>query len=217
MTDFAALRQRMVDNQLRTSEVTDRRVIAAFLELPRERFAEAAERPFAYTDRELKVADSAPERTMMVPVTLARLIQALLDAGDDRNALVVGCGSGYSAAIMARLFADVVAVEEDRALAHQARETLAELGIGNVSVAEGRLVDGDQRGGRYDAILVDGAVEVVPPPILAAIEVRRAPFHSGARRTRQPRNALRADRGGDLQMAAIRRMGPTIAGVCAAT
>src|SRR4029079_18110860 len=86
------------------SEVTDRRLIAAFLETPRENFVEAAERPFAYADRELKVA-STSERRMMAPVTLARLIQALLDAGDDRNALVVGCGSGYSAAIMAPLFA----------------------------------------------------------------------------------------------------------------
>src|SRR3954470_23229603 len=127
MTDFAALRQRMVDNQLRTSEVTDRRVIAAFLEVPRENFVAPAERPFAYADRELKVAASAPERRMMVPVTLARLIQALLDAGDDRKALVVGCGSGYSAAIMAPLFAEVAAVEEDRTLAQQARESLSRL------------------------------------------------------------------------------------------
>jgi len=170
MTDFALLRQRMVDNQLRTSEVTDRRVIAAFLEVPRENFVEPAEQPFAYADRELKVADSAPERRMMVPVTLARLSQALLDAGDDRGALVVGCGSGYSAAIMARLFADVVAVEEDRALAERARETLQGLGIGNVTVAEGRLVDGAPQGRRYDAILVDGSVEVMHPPILAQLK-----------------------------------------------
>jgi protein-L-isoaspartate(D-aspartate) O-methyltransferase len=170
MTDFAALRQRMVDNQLRTSEVTDRRVIAAFLEVPRENFVAPAEWPFAYADRELKIAASAPERRMMVPVTLARLIQALLDAGNDRNALVVGCGSGYSAAIMARLFAEVAAVEEDLKLAQQARESLSRLGIGNVSLAEGRLVDGDPQAGRYDAILVDGSVEVMPPEILAQLK-----------------------------------------------
>jgi protein-L-isoaspartate(D-aspartate) O-methyltransferase len=170
MTDFAVLRQRMVDNQLRTSEVTDRGVIAAFLAVPRENFVEAAERPFAYADRALKIAASAPERRMMVPVTLARLIQALLDAGDDLSAMVIGCGSGYSAAIMAPLFAEVAAVEEDRALAQQARETLSRLGLANVSVAEGRLVDGDPQGRRYDAILVDGSVEVLHPAILAQLK-----------------------------------------------
>ena len=71
---------------------------------------------------------------------------------------------------MARLFAEVVAVEEDRALAQRARETLQALGIGNVSVAEGRLVDGDPQGRRYDAILVDGSVEVMHPAILAQLK-----------------------------------------------
>ena len=108
MADFAALRQRMVDNQLRTSEVTDRDVIRAFLTVPREIFAAPAERPFAYADRELRMAASAPDRRMMDPVRLARLIHAL-PRGPEMKAMVVGCGSGYSAAILARLVGSVVA------------------------------------------------------------------------------------------------------------
>ena len=112
MADFAALRQRMVDNQIRTSEVTDREVIRAFLTVPREAFAAPAERPFAYADRELQMAAAAPDRRMMDPVRLARLVHAL-PRGPEIKAMVVGCGSGYSAAILARLVGSVVAVEED--------------------------------------------------------------------------------------------------------
>src|SRR5262245_24264074 len=99
MTDFATLRQRMVDNQLRTREVTDRDVFRSFLNVPREMFAAPEEQPFAYADRELKMTTSAPGRRMLDPVRLARLIHAL-PRGPETKALVVGCGSGYSTAIL---------------------------------------------------------------------------------------------------------------------
>ncbi len=169
MADFAALRQRMVDNQIRPSEVTDHDVLSAFLTVPRELFAEPAEQPFAYADRELRMAATAPNRRMMDPVRLARLIHAL-PRGVDTRALVVGCGSGYSAAILGRLSGSVVALEEDAALAALARGNLAAVGAENVSVVEGRLVAGYPGGAPYDAILVDGAVEVLPAPLAAQLK-----------------------------------------------
>ena len=161
MTDFATLRQRMVDNQLRTSEVTDREVISAFLSVPREMFVEPAERPFAYADRELRMSAGAPNRRLMDPVRQARLIHAL-PRGPGVKAMVVGCGSGYSAAILAEFVGSVIALEEDRSLAAMARESLRTLAAQNVAVVEGRLVDGHPEAASYDAILVDGAVEVLP-------------------------------------------------------
>jgi len=167
MADFAALRQRMVDNQIRTSEVTDRGVIRAFLAVPRERFVEPSERPFAYADRELRMAASSGRR-MMDPVRLARLVHAL-PRGPEAAALIVGCGSGYSAAILGRLVGSVVALEEDRGLAALARDNLAALDVANAVVVEGRLVDGHPDSAPYDAILMDGAVEVVPHALLAQL------------------------------------------------
>lgn len=168
MTDFAALRQRMVDNQLRTREVTDREVLRAFLNVPRETFAAPAERLFAYADRELKMADSAPNRRMLDPVTLARLIHAL-PRGPEIKAMVVACGSGYAVAILSRLVGSVVGVEEDKALTALARANLA-LAAPNAAVVEAKLVEGHAERGPYDAILVEGAVEVLPPALLRQLK-----------------------------------------------
>lgn len=168
MTDFSALRQRMVDNQIRTSEVTDRNVIRAFLSVPRELFAEPAEWPFAYADRELRMSASASDRRMMDPVRLARLIHAL-PRGPQTKAMVVGCGTGYAAAILSQLVGSVVAVEEDKSLASLARENLAKLGAGNVTVVEAKLAAGYPAGAPFDAILVEGAVEVLPDALPAQL------------------------------------------------
>jgi len=165
MLDFAALRQRMVDNQLRPSEVTDHRLIRAFQTVPREIFVEAAEQPFAYADRELLMSSAAPERRMMAPVHLARMIQALA-LGPAAGAMVVGCGSGYSAAILAQLAGTVVAVEQHESLVALARDRLAAVGAANATVAVARLTDGFADGAPYDAILIDGAVEVLPKTLL---------------------------------------------------
>lgn len=161
MLDFPILRQRMVDNQIRPSEVTDFDVISAFSAVPRELFVAPSERPFSYADRELKMSSAAPERRMMDPVQLARLVHAL-PRGDAVNAMIVGCGTGYSAAILSHLVGSVVAVEEDENLAATARQKLADLGVRNVTVVHASLADGHPAGGPYDLILVEGAVEVLP-------------------------------------------------------
>ena len=165
MHDFAALRQRMVDNQLRPSEVTDPDLIRAYLAVPREDFVEAAEKPFAYSDRELRLPASAGERRMIDPVQLARLIQAL-SVGPESKVMVVGCGTGYSAALMARLAGRVVAVEEDERLAALAEEKLSALGAANATLVRASLVEGAPAEAPYDAILIDGAVEFVPEALL---------------------------------------------------
>jgi protein-L-isoaspartate(D-aspartate) O-methyltransferase len=169
MTDFSVLRRRMVDNQIRTSEVTDRDVIDAFLSVPREAFAAPDEKPFAYADRELKMAAATSDRRMMDPVRLARLVHAL-PRGSDIRAMVIGCGSGYSAAILSRLVGSVTAVEEETALASLARENLAAVGAGNVSVIEAKLTEGHKAGGPYRAILIEGAVEAAPEALLFQLE-----------------------------------------------
>jgi protein-L-isoaspartate(D-aspartate) O-methyltransferase len=165
MHDFAALRQRMVDNQIRPSEVTDHDLIKAFLEVPREVFVEPAERPFAYSDRELRLPAAAGERRMIDPVQLARLIQAL-QVGSQSSVMVVAAGTGYSAALLARLAGRVSAVEEDETLAALAEEKLRAFGAANATVVHARLIEGWPARAPYDAILVDGAVEFVPDALI---------------------------------------------------
>ena len=169
MLDFAGLRQRMVDNQIRPSEIVNHELIQAFLTVPREDFVERPEKPFAYSDRELPLPASAGDRRMMDPVQLARLIQAL-PIGPASRVLIVGCGTGYSAALLARLAAEVVALEEDDALARIAAERLQTAGAGKIQVVAGTLTDGHPAGAPYDAILVDGAVEFVPDALIKQLK-----------------------------------------------
>jgi protein-L-isoaspartate(D-aspartate) O-methyltransferase len=200
MHDFAALRQRMVDNQIRPSEVTDHDLIRAFLAVPREVFVASAERPFAYSDRELRLPAAGGDRRMIDPVQLARLVQAL-EVGPHSNVMVVAAGTGYSTALLARLARQVIAVEEDEGLAALAEEKLRALGAANATVVRGRLTEGWPAQGPYDALLVDGAVELVPEALirqlapealLAVIErddrISRAMLYErvGKRATRRP-------------------------------
>jgi protein-L-isoaspartate(D-aspartate) O-methyltransferase len=159
MIDYAALRQRMVDNQLRPRDITDHRVIRAFLEMPRELFVRSADRALAYVDRDLPL-DGGARHLIAAPV-LARLVQALELSPED-VALVVGCGTGYPAAILARLAGSVVAVEDDEALVAAAEKNLAWLGIDNVAVVQADLREGYPAEGPYDAILIPARVEVLP-------------------------------------------------------
>lgn len=159
--NFAAARRNMIESQLRTNRVTDEAVLAAFEFVPREQFAPPAKRSVAYVDDDLEVA---PGRWLMEPMVLARLIQAAEVRPAD-VALVVGCGSGYCCAVLARLGNTVVAVECEPKLASQAAETLAGLSIDNVVFVEGRLTEGHSGHAPYDVIVIDGAVEEVPEAI----------------------------------------------------
>lgn len=166
MVDYAQARRAMVDSQVRPHDVTDLRIIAALLEVPRERFFPPAQRPLAYLDAELPVAG---KRCLLKPMVFAKLVQSAALTENDR-VLDVGCTTGYSSAVLGKLSDSVVALEEDAALARMASETLAEVGASNVSVATGPLTGGWAQGAPYDAILVEGAVEVVPDALIAQLK-----------------------------------------------
>jgi protein-L-isoaspartate(D-aspartate) O-methyltransferase len=158
MIDFAAARRMMVDGQVRTSDVTDLRIIAAMLELPRERFVPETKADLAYLDLDVPV-DAG--RRLLKPMVLAKMLQAAAVKADDR-VLDVGCATGYSSAILSRIAHSVVALEEDPTLAGKAAENLAAIGASNVAVATGPLTQGWQADAPYDVIFVNGATEVVP-------------------------------------------------------
>lgn len=172
MEDFAANRANMVDCQLRTEDVTDYAILAAMGEIPREKFVSARMRTLAYMDEDVLVKESADtgfDRYLMQPATFARLVQLSVIEPSD-IVLDVGCVSGYSTAVLARLANSVVAIETDAELAALAGENLVELGVANAAVVTGLLVDGYPSEGPYDVIFIGGAVEFVPEALLAQLK-----------------------------------------------
>lgn len=163
MTDFAAARRNMVDGTIRTADVTDLRLLWAFQEVPRERFVPAKSADLAYVDFDLPVAAG---RCLFKTRVLAKLLQAAGVAATDR-VLVVGCATGYGAAILARVAASVVALEENADLARSAREALTDRP--NVEVVSGPLAAGWSAAAPYDLIVVEGATEVVPEALLGQL------------------------------------------------
>jgi len=164
MIDFALARRMMVDGQVRTSDVTDLRIIAAMLELPRERFVSAADTDLAYLDTDVPAIQGAggeQMRHLLKPMVLAKLIQAAAVKPDDR-VLDVGCATGYSAALLARLARSVVALEQDPVLVRLARDNLHAVGAGNATVATGPLTEGWLPEAPYDVVFVNGATESMP-------------------------------------------------------
>jgi protein-L-isoaspartate(D-aspartate) O-methyltransferase len=162
MIDFAAARRMMVDGQVRTSDVTDLRVIAAMLEVPRERFVPDASTDLAYLDLDLPVGgDGRAARCLLKPMVLGKMLQAAAIRETDR-VLDVGCASGYSSAVLAHLARSVIALEEDRALARRASDALLSVGATNVTVMTGPLTEGWLAAAPYDVILLNGAIEVLP-------------------------------------------------------
>ncbi|RMF15941.1 MAG: protein-L-isoaspartate O-methyltransferase [Alphaproteobacteria bacterium] len=155
---FEIARRAMVDGQLKPWNVTDERVLEAMGRVPRERFVPKSLRGLAYVDEDLEVA---PGRYLMEPRVLARLIMAA-EIGSGDAVLDIGCATGYSSAVLASLADAVVALEEDADLAAFAGEALADAGIDNVAVIEGRLREGVPAEAPFDVIFVNGAVEEVP-------------------------------------------------------
>ena len=158
MADFKKARQNMVDCQLRTNKITDSSVIEAFETVPREAFVEDRLKSVAYTDEDLPIAGG---RCLMEPMVFARLVQELAISADD-VVLDIGCGTGYSAAILSHLAATVVALESDAALVERATAALAEIAADNAVVVEGPLVEGYPGQGPYNVICIEGAVTEVP-------------------------------------------------------
>jgi protein-L-isoaspartate(D-aspartate) O-methyltransferase len=164
MTDFAAARRMMVDSQVRTSDVTDPRIIAAMLELPRERFVLQTKADLAYLDFDVPVTQAQhgkPARRLLKPMVLAKLVQAAALRASD-HVLDVGCSSGYSSALLARLAHSVTALEEEEALIRLARDNLKAIGADNVTVVAGPLTQGWQATAPYDVMFLNGATEIAP-------------------------------------------------------
>jgi len=162
MTDFAAQRRMIVDGQVRTADVTDLRLLAAMLELPRERFFPDEKASLAYLDLDTPVsAPGQPVRRLLKPMVLAKMIQAAGIAATD-HVLDVGCASGYSTALLAHLAGSVVGLEEDAALARQATDAISSSGLSNAKIVAGPLARGCAGEGPYDVILLQGSAEVVP-------------------------------------------------------
>lgn len=162
MPDFATARQKMVDGQVRPSDVTDIRIIEAMLEVPREAFVPENRRALAYLDLDLDVSEGGgAKRCLIKPAVLAKMLQAA-EIGETDNVLVVGCATGYAAAVAAKLAARVRATESEPALAAKAGEILARLGFANITVCASAAADGDQAGAPYDVIVLAGATETIP-------------------------------------------------------
>ena len=151
MSAFSTARQKMVDGQVRTSDVTDPRIIDAMLGVPREAFVPSKQQALAYLDLDLAVSDGgAAKRFLIKPAVTAKLLQAA-QIGDTDKVLVVGCATGYIAALVARLTTQVMATEGDSALAERAKAVLDQLGFGNVVVKAAAAADGDRKSTRLNS------------------------------------------------------------------
>lgn len=159
--DFASARRNMVECQLRTNRITEESILAAMGEVPRERFVPEEMTSIAYVDEDLRIGD---RRYLMEPMVLGRLLQETLPDTAEA-ALSIGCGTGYSAAVLSRLCAAVFALESEPALAAKATSVLSALGADNAVVVEGPLERGWPDEAPFNLILFNGAVSEVPPAI----------------------------------------------------
>ena len=162
MTDYATARRNMIECQLRPNGVTDGRVLRAISETPRELFVPASKRPVAYVDEDIEIGHG---RCLMEPMAFARMVAHAAIRPSD-IVLDIGCGTGYSTAVLSRLADTVVAVEEVPGLAAEANDTMTELAISNAVVVTGPLAAGWAGEAPYDAILIGGAVEEILQPIV---------------------------------------------------
>jgi protein-L-isoaspartate(D-aspartate) O-methyltransferase len=162
MSDFSIARLKMVDGQVRPSDVTDIRIIEAMLAIPRETFVPQAQRSLAYLDLDVEVSEGGPaKRFMLRPAVTAKMLQAA-EISETDEVLVAGCASGYLAALAARLARRVTATECDSSLAARATAALASLALGNVTVKTAAVAEGDSAHAPFDVILLNGATEITP-------------------------------------------------------
>ncbi|MEE9427847.1 MAG: protein-L-isoaspartate O-methyltransferase [Paracoccaceae bacterium] len=158
MADYAARRTTMVDTQVRPSDVTKYPIIKAMLTVPREAFVPNDKRETAYIGKSI---DLGGGRVVLEPRTLAKMLDAA-DIQRDELVLDVGCGLGYSSAVIARLSEAVVALEEDEAMAAHAERLLGEYGFDNAAVIQAPLTEGAAKHGPYDVIVIEGGIEELP-------------------------------------------------------
>ena len=153
--DFAAARQAMIESQLRPEGVTDAGVLEAMATIPREQFVPEPSQQLAYGDRSLALGGG---RFLAAPAVLGKLLTELAPVAGER-ALVIGGGTGYSAAVLSAMGCDVIVLENVAELGARARKL-------GVTVVEGGLAKGHAAGAPYDLILIVGAVEFLPDAIV---------------------------------------------------
>ena len=158
MFDTAMARRMMVDGQVRTADVTNLELIAAMLAIPREVFAPRSLADQAYLDSDIALGGG---RVLLKPMVLAKLIQGA-QVGPHDHVLDVGCGTGYSSAVLSRIAGSVVALDDDAGLSRQAQDALKAVGAAKVTLATGPLPAGWPAAAPYDLILLNGATEVLP-------------------------------------------------------
>src|SRR6185295_15637354 len=169
MSGFATARQKMVDGQVRPSDVTDIRIIDAMLEVPREAFVPENKRALAYLDLDLEVGEGgAAKRCLIQPAVLAKMLQAA-EIKETERVLVVGCATGYAAAVIAKYVGQVTATESDPVLAAKAGDILSQVGAAKVEVRTAAAAEGDPANAPFDVIVLNGATEIVPERLYAQL------------------------------------------------
>ncbi|MDS9466696.1 protein-L-isoaspartate O-methyltransferase [Paracoccus sp. MBLB3053] len=161
MNNFAQRRTQMVDSQVRPNDVTSYPVIEAMLHVPREQFVPEGRRDVAYAGENI---DLSADRVLLEPRTLGKMLE-VLDLQTSDLVLNIAAAYGYTAALIARIAEAVVAVEEDETTAAEAQSRLSAEEIYNVVVVPGTLAAGYASQAPYDAILIEGAIEVLPEAI----------------------------------------------------
>ncbi len=165
MRDMQTQRLAMVESQLRTDRVTDKRLLDAMAEIPRERFVPDGRRHLAYIDEDIPIGHG---RHLLEPRVFARLVQAA-EISDSDVVLDIGCGSGYSATVLGRLAQAVVAVESAPELIEMAGSSVDEADQDNIVFQVGQLADGRPGQAPYDVIFINGAVQQVPETLLSQL------------------------------------------------
>jgi protein-L-isoaspartate(D-aspartate) O-methyltransferase len=164
--DFESQRARMVERQLRRRGITDERVLQAMADVPRERFVPDSQLRHAYDDGALPIGEG---QTISQPLIVATICEALALEGQEK-VLEVGTGSGYSAAVLSKLAAEVISIEVHASLAEGAQAVLGELGIANVRVLVGDGSAGVPDHAPYLGIALHATAPRVPKPLLAELE-----------------------------------------------
>lgn len=171
MMDFETARGKMVDSQLRTTDVTSHSVLKAFLAVPKEEFVPAGVRQIAYADEDLQICpakDGFGARYVMKASPLAKLLQLAAITKDD-VVLEIGGGLGYVTAILSQLAGSVVSIESDEELSAAATATVSRLGYENVATVTGALNQGYAAEAPYDLIFINGSVEEIPEELLGQL------------------------------------------------
>jgi len=158
MFDFSAARDHMVESQIRTSDVTDLEVLAAFRHVARENFVPKSQRALAYGDAHVDLGDG---RTMIRPRDFAKMVQAAEILPTD-VVLDIACGRGYSSAVLAQLGETIVGLEDKDEAVERATAQLVEADVANAAIVKGDLKVGASEHGPFNVIFVNGAVAEVP-------------------------------------------------------